>query len=113
RSDQPKKPTRRPPAILRSSPRRVAASVADRARENSFLHHATEGKKLPSDHSLLPHQDAVPQFEKQSHDRGKKCRHDDERRVNFSVLRPALRPAHVPTKTGFNSDTFGNDEREK
>src|SRR4051812_7228549 len=70
-------------------------------------------QKLPFYSSFLPDQDAVTQFEEQSHDGRKESRHDHQCGVYFSIFRPALRPTEVPAKARPNTDSLRDDQRQK
>src|SRR5437868_232486 len=67
----------------------------------------------PLDYSLLPNQNAIAQFEEQSHNGGEEGRHDDEGGEDFAVFGPALRPTDIPTEAGFNSHSFRDHESQK
>src|SRR5438132_524688 len=68
---------------------------------------------LPLNHSLLPNEDSIAQFEEQSHNGGEEGRHDDEGCEDFAVFGPALRPTDIPTEAGFNSHSFRDHESQK
>src|SRR5262249_26090990 len=67
----------------------------------------------PLDYSFLPNQNSIAQFEKQRYHCREEGRHDDEGGKDFTVFSPALRPAYIPTETGFNSHRFGDHQSEK
>src|SRR5262245_28463255 len=87
-----------------SHPRRGAASL--RLEPHSW-------KPLPLDDSLLPNQHAVTRFEEQGNDGRKEHCHDRERGIDFPVLGPTLRPAHIPAEARFHAYSFRHDKGEE
>src|SRR3982751_1677203 len=85
-------------------PARAGLCLVRLALENFCRFRARERLKRqqysssPLDYSLLPDQNAIAQFEQQSHHcREERC-HDNERGKNFAVFSPALRPTNIPTE---------------
>src|SRR5262245_47004942 len=67
----------------------------------------------PFDDPLLPDQNPVADPEQQSHDRREVHRHDDQRRIDLAVIGVRSRPVDIPTESGLNADSLGNDQREE
>src|SRR5262249_4985912 len=93
-------------------PGQGALGPAHPVPENFFQVREREGltrprhSSSPLNYSLLPNENSIAQFKKQSHHCGEEGCHDNERGENFAVFGPALGPTEIPTETGFNSYRF-------